>query len=78
MEHFNIQTRYPDAVASQTIGLIRWVLMALIVVIHTDLVADTGCTDTAYGILYQRAGNVVWLASPPRETERLYAKEDRR
>jgi surface polysaccharide O-acyltransferase-like enzyme len=64
MEHFNVQTRYPDANASQTIGLLRWVLMALIVVIHTNLVADTGCTDTIYGNLYRWAGNVVWLASP--------------
>lgn len=64
MEHFNVQTRYPDANASQTIGLLRWVLMALIVVIHTNLVADTGCADTVYGNLYRWAGNVVWLASP--------------
>ena len=64
MEHFNVQTRYPDANASQTIGLLRWVLMALIVVIHTNLVADTCCTDTVYGNIYRWAGNVVWLASP--------------
>ena len=64
MERLNVQTRYPDAMASHTIGLLRWVLMALIVVIHTDLVADTGCTNTVYAILYQWAGNVVWLASP--------------
>ena len=64
MERLNVQTRYPDAMASHTIGLLRWVLMALIVVIHTDLVADTGCTNTAYAILYRWAGNVVWLASP--------------
>lgn len=64
MEPLNVQTRYPDGEASKTISLLRWVLMALIVVIHTDLVADTGCTETAYGILYRWAGNVVWLASP--------------
>lgn len=64
MEPFNVQTRHPDGETSQTIGLLRWVLMALIVVIHTDLVADTSCTDTSYGILYRWAGNVVWLASP--------------
>ena len=64
MERLNVQTRYPDAMASHTIGLLRWVLMALIVVIHTDLVADTGCTNTVYAILYRWAGNVVWLASP--------------
>ena len=59
-----VQTKYPEGEASNTISLLRWVLMALIVVIHTDLVADSGCTDTAYGILYRWAGNVVWLASP--------------
>ena len=64
MEPLYVQTRYPDANASQTIGLLRWVLMALIVVIHTNLVADTGCTDTIYGNIYRWAGNVVWLASP--------------
>lgn len=64
MKWTEIQTKYPDAEASQTIGLLRWVLMALIVVIHTNLVADTGCTDTVYGNLYRWAGNVVWLASP--------------
>ena len=64
MERLNVQTRYPDAMASHTIGLLRWVLMALIVVIHTDLVADTGCTNTAYAILYRWVGNVVWLANP--------------
>jgi surface polysaccharide O-acyltransferase-like enzyme len=64
MKWTEIQTKYPDAEASQTIGLLRWVLMALIVVVHTNLVADTGCTDTVYGNLYRWAGNVVWLASP--------------
>ena len=57
-------TKYPDNVSSQTIGLLRWALMALIVVIHTNLVADTGCSGTVYGNLYRWAGNVVWLASP--------------
>ena len=42
MERLNVQTRYPDAMASHTIGLLRWVLMALIVVIHTDLVDSHG------------------------------------
>ncbi len=64
MKRFDVQTRYPDDLASQTIGLLRWALMALIVVIHTNLVADTGCSGTVYGNLYRWAGNVVWLASP--------------
>lgn len=64
MKMTKTETRYPDAAASQTIGLLRWALMALIVVIHTNLVADTGCTETVYGNLYRWAGNVVWLASP--------------
>ena len=64
MKRFDVQTRYPDDLASQTIGLLRWALMALIVVIHTNLVADTGCSGTVYGNLYRWADNVVWLASP--------------
>ena len=64
MKRFDVQTRCPDDLASQTIGLLRWALMALIVVIHTNLVADTGCSGTVYGNLYRWAGNVVWLASP--------------
>lgn len=64
MKRFDVQTRYPDDLSSQTIGLLRWALMALIVVIHTNLVADTGCSGTVYGNLYRWAGNVVWLASP--------------
>ena len=64
MSQHSVQTKYPDSLSSQTIGLLRWVLMAVIVLIHTNLVADTACTDTTYGILYRWAGNVVWLASP--------------
>ena len=64
MCRIDAKTGYPDRLSSQTIGLLRWVLMALVVLIHTNLVADTGCTDTAYGIFYRWAGNVVLLASP--------------
>lgn len=64
MERLNVQTRYPDAMASQTIGLLRWVLIALVVVIHTNLVADTGGSNPAYTEFYRWAGNVVWLANP--------------
>lgn len=60
----NMTLQYPDGNASQTIGLLRWVLMGLVVLIHTNLVADTGYSDTAYGIAYLWAGNVVWLANP--------------
>ena len=64
MESSPIPLKYPDGNSSQTIGLLRWVLMGLVVLIHTNLVADTGCTDTTYGIVYRWAGNVVWLANP--------------
>ena len=64
MKVTDIQTMYPDAKASQTIGLLRWVLIVLVVLIHTNLVGDTGCMDTAYGIFYRWIGNVVWLANP--------------
>lgn len=56
--------RLPDRETSQTIGLLRWVLMFLVVLIHTNLVADTGCEGTLYGQLYHYAGHVVWLANP--------------
>ncbi|MCR4737100.1 MAG: acyltransferase [Bacteroidales bacterium] len=64
MCRIDAKTVYPDHLTSQTIGMLRWVLMALVVLIHTNLVADTGCTGTAYGVFYRWAGNVVWLASP--------------
>ena len=41
--------RLPDSGTSRTIGLLRWVLMFLVVLIHTNLVADTGCEGTLYG-----------------------------
>lgn len=64
MKQTGFLLRYPDGNVSQTIGLLRWVLMGLVVLIHTNLVADTGGTDTAYGIAYHWSGNVVWLANP--------------
>ena len=47
MKRIDVQTRYPDAEASQTIGLLRWVLIALVVVIHTNLVAYSGAANPA-------------------------------
>ena len=64
MKETILQTRYPDAESSQTIGLLRWVLIALVVVIHTNLVADSGAANPAYSELYRWLGNVVWLANP--------------
>lgn len=56
--------RYPDGEVSQTIGLLRWVLMGLVVLIHTNLTLDTGYADSAYGEVLRWGGNVVWLANP--------------
>ena len=64
MEQTKFSMKYPEGNVSQTIGLLRWVLMGLVVLIHTNLTADIDCTGTAYGIAYQWMGNVVWLANP--------------
>ena len=64
MKRIDVQTRYPDAEASQTIGLLRWVLIALVVLSPTNLVADTDGANSAYSEFYRWAGNVVWLANP--------------
>ena len=64
MKRTTIPLNYPDGNASQTIGLLRWVLMGLVVLIHTNLTADADCAGMVYGITYQWMGNVVWLANP--------------
>lgn len=57
-------TKYPDGESSRTIGLLRWVLMVLVVVIHTDLRPDTGCAESTYGVFYLWMENVIELATP--------------
>lgn len=49
---------------SDTLSLLRWVLIVLVVAIHTQLVADTGCTETFYGRAYHWTEHVLWLANP--------------
>jgi fucose 4-O-acetylase-like acetyltransferase len=56
--------RLPDRETSQTIGLLRWVLMVLVVVIHTNLVPDAGAVAGRYASVYHAAEHVVWLANP--------------
>ena len=56
--------RLPDRETSQTIGLLRWVLMLLVVVIHTNLVPDSGAAAGSYASVYHAAEHVVWLANP--------------
>lgn len=56
--------RLPDRETSQTIGLLRWVLMVLVVVIHTNLVPDSGAAAGSYASVYHAAEHVVWLANP--------------
>jgi len=46
-----------------TIDLLRCILMVFVVVIHTNLVPDSGCYDTTYSRLFSYMGEVLWLCN---------------
>lgn len=49
---------------SRCIDFLRCVLIVFVVLIHTNLVADTSCEDSVYARGYDIMGNLLWLCNP--------------
>lgn len=49
---------------SRCIDFLRCMLIVFVVIIHTNLVADTPCSDSVYAQGYDIIGNLLWLCNP--------------
>ena len=49
---------------SRCIDFLRCMLIIFVVIIHTNLVADTPCSDSVYAQGYDIIGNLLWLCNP--------------